>query len=163
MVRSNQRFAVAVCGALCLLLGGCVERSITLASAPRGALAYLNDREVGRTPCRVPFLWYGDYDVQMRLTRNVGTVARPRLVHYYLHTNRVTRRPWFQIPGPDILAAILPFEFKDNKVWAFALPRVPRESDRQLVHEAHTLQGQMRAQAAKVLGKNRSKRGRRHR
>lgn len=153
----GKRFAALALGTGCLLLGGCVERSITLATAPRGALAYLNDREVGRTPCRVPFLWYGNYDVRFLLTRNVGTAARPKLVHYYLHTHRETKRPWFQWIGPDLIAAILPIQFKDNKLWAFDVPRLRRQSDAQMVHEARALQSRMRLEAKRVLRKSKAR------
>jgi len=48
-----------------LLITGCVERLITVKSTPAGALVYLNDEEVGRTPVTVPFRFYGVYDVRL--------------------------------------------------------------------------------------------------
>jgi len=47
------------------LVGGCVQRTINVTSQPEGALVYLNDEEVGRTPLRVPFTFYGEYDVRL--------------------------------------------------------------------------------------------------
>ncbi len=47
------------------LLAGCVERLITVHSSPAGALVYLNDEEIGRTPVSVPFKYYGTYDVRL--------------------------------------------------------------------------------------------------
>ena len=102
--------------------GGCVERKITIASDPPGALVYLSDDvEVGRTPVTVPFLWYGDYDVRMRLERMEGTGDAARPVEYYLHTHRVATAPAFQWIGVDLFAE-LPIEFKDEKLWAFDVP-----------------------------------------
>jgi len=49
-------------------LGGCygqVQRTITIDSEPRGALCWLNDNEIGRTPVTVPFTWYGTYGVRL--------------------------------------------------------------------------------------------------
>ncbi len=47
-------------------LAGCVERELTITSEPSGALVYLSEVEVGRTPLTVPFTWYGDYEVILR-------------------------------------------------------------------------------------------------
>ena len=48
-----------------VLLGGCVKRTIMVTSDPEGALVWLNEREVGRTPVEVEFLYYGTYDVRL--------------------------------------------------------------------------------------------------
>ena len=47
-------------------LGGCVERTMTFQSNPPGALVYVNNQEIGRTPMRRDFTWYGNYDVVLR-------------------------------------------------------------------------------------------------
>jgi hypothetical protein len=50
------------------VMGGCygqVQRTITIDSEPPGALCWLNDNEVGRTPVTVPFTWYGTYSVRL--------------------------------------------------------------------------------------------------
>ncbi len=55
------------CLLLSALLGvGCVQREMTVLSNPTGAVIYLNDREIGRTPFKRKFLWYGTYDVVAR-------------------------------------------------------------------------------------------------
>ena len=46
-------------------LPGCVKRTTSITSAPSGALVWVNDREVGRTPVDVDFLYYGEYDVRV--------------------------------------------------------------------------------------------------
>ncbi|HVX83253.1 MAG TPA: PEGA domain-containing protein [Phycisphaerae bacterium] len=128
-------------------LGGCVERKITIGSGPPGALVYLNDVEVGRTPVTVPFTWYGDYDIRMRLDREEGQGADRKTVEYYLHTHERARAPWFQWLGVDLFAEILPFQFKDDKVWAFNLERVQQPSDADLIQRAEQLKGQLDAPA----------------
>ena len=50
----------------CLLPIGCVQREMNVQSNPPGAVVYLNDREMGRTPFTKQFLWYGNYDVVLR-------------------------------------------------------------------------------------------------
>src|SRR5262245_38992736 len=49
-----------------VLLAGCVRRTMTIESDPPGALVYMNNQEVGRTPVTREFIWYGFYDVQLR-------------------------------------------------------------------------------------------------
>jgi hypothetical protein len=45
---------------------GCVQRHITITSEPEGALVYLNNNEIGRTPITTDFTYYGNFDVQLR-------------------------------------------------------------------------------------------------
>jgi hypothetical protein len=40
-----------------LLLGGCVERELTINTKPEGALVILNDEEIGTSPVTVSFNW----------------------------------------------------------------------------------------------------------
>ena len=51
---------------IALLSSGCVQRQLTVTSNPTGAVVYLNDRELGRTPFQHKFQWYGTYDVVVR-------------------------------------------------------------------------------------------------
>jgi len=62
MVRSILLIAVF---SLAASQGGCVRRTILVTSEPNGALVYLNDQEVGRTPVEVDFTYYGEYDVRL--------------------------------------------------------------------------------------------------
>ena len=39
---------------------------MNITSNPTGAVVFLNDREMGRTPFKRQFLWYGTYDVVVR-------------------------------------------------------------------------------------------------
>ena len=48
-----------------LCAAGCVRRTITITTDPPGTLVWLNDREIGRTPVTVDFLYYGTYDVRL--------------------------------------------------------------------------------------------------
>lgn len=64
-----------------------------ISSEPSGALVYLNDQEVGRTPLEVPFTWYGTYDVRME---HEG--------YETLFTQQEAKQPWWEQPGPDLFA-----------------------------------------------------------
>ena len=75
---------------------GCVRRTLTIETAPSGALVYLNDEELGRSPVTTDFLWYGDYDVIIRKEghRTLGTHAR-------------ISTPWYQVWPIDFFAEVL--------------------------------------------------------
>ncbi len=95
-------------------LGGCVERTISISSEPAGALVYLNDEEVGRTPVTVPFTYYGKYDVRLQ-----------KQGYTPLWTSGDAVAPWWEFPGPDLIA-----ELGDNKVeikWNYKLE--PRDEN----------------------------------
>ncbi len=135
----------AVAGVFLLGVGGCVERKITIGSEPEGALVALNDEEIGRTPVTVPFTWYGDYDVVLRLEKNVGTPEKPVIKRYYLHTHKQTVTPAFEIVPLDFFAALLPVTFKDEQVWAFPIPEVQEPKDDVLIQRARDLKGTLDA------------------
>ena len=85
--------------ALAVLAGGCagVRRELTVESNPPGALVYLNGDEVGRTPMRKAFVWYGTYDVQLR-----------KEGYRTLDAETKVWAPWWQIPPIDLLAEVFP-------------------------------------------------------
>ena len=107
--------------AMLAMLGcqGGVQRTIHISSEPAGALVHLNDVEVGRTPLEVPFKFYGVYDV--RLTRDG---------YDPLWTTGKARAPWWEYPGPDLLAEAVPGA--ESRVdWHFTLDEAtpPAEVD----------------------------------
>lgn len=104
--------AVLIVGSLAAV--GCVQRTISITSQPQGALVYLNDEEVGRTPVTVPFTYYGTYDV--------------RVVHdgyAPLWTKQKAQAPWWEWPGPDLVGEAIPNN-EVNLAWHFDLePATP--------------------------------------
>lgn len=98
-----------------LLFAGCeTRRTLHITSEPSGALVHVNDEEVGRTPVTVPFTFYGTYGV--RLERDgYDTLA----------TTAEADVPWWEQPGPDLLAALVP-DTKNEVAWHFVLePAMP--------------------------------------
>ncbi len=94
---------------LCLIFVGCVQRTISITSEPAGALVYLNDDEVGRTPVTVPFVFYGVYDVRLE-----AEGYRP------LWTQHRAEAPWWETPGIDLFAEALPNKKAELK-WHFTM------------------------------------------
>ncbi|MEM1208086.1 MAG: PEGA domain-containing protein [Planctomycetota bacterium] len=84
-------------GALAVAGVGCVERTITVTSEPAGALVHLNDEPIGRTPVRVPFTFYGVYDVRLDLAG-----------YEPLWTQQKAQAPWWENPGPDLVGELIP-------------------------------------------------------
>jgi hypothetical protein len=142
----NKRFVTLSALVTALLsLSGCVERSITIVTDPPGSVVYLNDVEKGTTPLTTSFEWYGTYGIRIRGKKNIGTATEPKYQYYYLHTHRTTTRPWFQYYGLDLVASLLPIEFKDHKIWAFVVPPVKTLSKQQLIKNAQKLKSQLNA------------------
>lgn len=100
------------------LCGGCVQRTISITSQPAGALVYLNDEEVGRTPIEVPFTFYGTYDVRLE-----------RDGYAPLWTQQKAEPPWWEYPGPDLFAEAVPGA-KSKLAWHFELDALPAPEDR---------------------------------
>ena len=95
MNRTNRFAAAALVGVVAV--AGCVERRLTVHSEPEGALVYLNNQEVGRTPMTHGFIWYGTYDVRLR-----------QAGYETLKTQQSIVAPWWQWVPFDFFADILP-------------------------------------------------------
>jgi hypothetical protein len=103
-------------------------------SDPPGALVYLNNQEVGRTPVTRDFKWYGDYDVQLRLEG-----------YETLKTNQPVIAPaWNWVPL-DLFAQLLPITFKDHKSLNYSLkPLDPaKDEPKGLMDRAEYLKGKL--------------------
>ena len=75
--------AVAAVGLLVSLGSGCVERTMKIQTDPPGALVVVNDEEVGLSPVKFSFLWYGDYEIILR-----------RVGYETLRTHYRVEAPW---------------------------------------------------------------------
>ena len=100
-----------------VLAPGCVQRRIHVTSEPSGALVHLNDEEVGRTPVTVPFTHYGTYDVRLALAG-----------HEPLWTTAKAQAPWWEYPGPDLIAEAIPNGRSDVR-WHFTLEPQAKADD----------------------------------
>lgn len=103
--RTAVRSAIAGVAVLLVLLCGCVERSLTVRSEPPGAVVVVNDEEIGASPAKFSFLWYGDYEIILR---------KPG--YETLTTFHRVPAPWYQYPPFDFFAEILiPGTIQDNR------------------------------------------------
>jgi hypothetical protein len=93
-----------------LTLGGCVDRIMTINSDPDGALIYLNDQEIGRTPLTHDFQQYGVYQLEVRKEGYVTVKG-----------TQVTEEPWWQLIPLDLVTELLPFHFKDIRNYHYTM------------------------------------------
>ena len=107
------------------VMGGCVERNITIASDPPGALVWLNDQEVGRTPVKIPFTWYGDYEVVLRMDGYETIKTHARL-----------DAPIYEIVPFDLLSELAPWTYRDNRYLHYKLKTYVRTKDNDLIDRA---------------------------
>lgn len=135
MVTMNQYHGIMIwLGALLLIsvfLTGCVERTIKITSEPPGALVYLNDEEIGRTPCDTSFTFYGTYDVRLVLDGYEPYMGPAEAA-----------TPIYQQPGLDLLVETLPIRFRNVINWHFELQKVD-VSTAQMVDRAKQLRARM--------------------
>ncbi|MDP7004640.1 MAG: PEGA domain-containing protein [Phycisphaerales bacterium] len=101
-------------------LFGCVKRTISITTQPQGALVWVNEREVGRTPVDFDFLYYGEYDVRIE-----GEGQEP------IMTSRWADRPLWDAPIIDLFAEMVPFRFESKTFWHFDFEE--RNDDQELL------------------------------
>jgi hypothetical protein len=103
-IQPRRNIAVGLLAALAAM--GCVERTVRIQSDPPGAVVVVNDEEVGVTPAKFSFLWYGDYEV---ILRKAG--------YETLKTNYRLDPPWYQIPPLDLITeTLVPGTIHDDHV-----------------------------------------------
>lgn len=108
---------------------------MTITSEPEGALVYLNDQEVGRTPVTRDFVWYGNYDVQLRKDG-----------YEPLRTETMVMAPWWQWPPFDLVADLLPLPLSDRRTLHYSMQETTseHESPEQILSRAQELREQLR-------------------
>lgn len=123
------------CTTLGLLLScGCVERTLSVQSNPSGALLYLNDQEVGRTPLQRDFLWYGTYSVTLRKEGFETVKAKAAVI-----------APWYEWVPFDLVAELLPFRLKDKHYLQYDMKPQPVgwSSGEALLNRADQMRGEL--------------------
>lgn len=132
---------VAAC---CLLISaaavvpGCLKRTIHVTTEPPGALVWLNDVEVGRTPLETDFTYYGLYSVRIRKEGFEPVV-----------TTRRAKAPLYEWPVADLAAEAWPQTIETNIRWHFDLsPTAERTDPQSARHEAVERAREMRNAAA---------------
>lgn len=115
-------------GVLSLLCVGCVEQKMTITSEPTGAIVYVSDVEVGRTPVTVPFTWPADYDIVIRKEGCQTLVTHANL-----------KPAAYEIPPMDLFAELWPQKIEDHRYLHFVLDKLVVPSDQDLIKRAQQM------------------------
>lgn len=102
--------------AVILPLSGCLKRTIEVTSEPPGALVWINDVEVGRTPVTTDFTHYGHYDVRIR-----------REGYEPILTSIRAKAPLYELPPVDLAAEAVPARIENKLKWNFILTPVAEQ------------------------------------
>ena len=114
--------------ALVLVSTGCVYRRMTILSDPPGARVFINNVEVGTTPCNVPtnaFIDHGNYKI---------TLFKDGFEPY--EALEPVPPKWWQYPGIDFLAEVGPFDQRDRRVFTYQLQPMREKSGDELKQQA---------------------------
>lgn len=115
---------------------GCVERRLLIRTNPPGAMAYVDDYQVGLTPIGTSFTYYGT-----RKIRLVKDGYQPLTVYERINP------PWYEIPPFDFFAEnILRREIRDTRVLEYQLTPQPVSPPQQLLERAEALRSRAAAQ-----------------
>ncbi len=134
MEKCNLSAFIVVGLVVSLLVGGCVERRLTINTEPQGAIVVLNDEEIGISPVTVSFEWYGDYDV--RISKEGFET---------LKTHRKLKGPWYDAFPFDFFAGVLnPKRIVDSYEWTFTLAPQKQPSREELIEDALELKKQLK-------------------
>lgn len=90
---------------------GCVERRLTVRTDPPGARVYIDDYEIGTSPCSTHFTYYGT-----RKIRLVKDGFRTKTIYQPIPP------PWYQIPPLDFVAEnLVPGTIRDQRTLMYQL------------------------------------------
>jgi hypothetical protein len=121
-------------------LGGCVERRIWIDTEPQGALVWVNDAQVGRTPVDLAITHEGTYDLRIE-----------KEGYEPLVTPATTDGPIWDTVPLDLIVEILPINARNETRWKFTL--VQRDdSENALVDRATGLRDRLRGESMRKDG-----------
>ena len=104
-LRLSRWLPVAACLALCLC-AGCVRRRLTVRTQPAGAQVFVDNQEIGTTPCSASFLYYGTREIKV-----VKEGFRTETIFQKVYA------PWYQIPPLDFVTeSVWPLEIRDERI-----------------------------------------------
>ncbi|MCI0335891.1 MAG: PEGA domain-containing protein [Planctomycetes bacterium] len=111
-MKLSARTAIVVLIGLTLLpASGCVRRRLNVRSNPPGALVYVDNQQIGTTPCSVDFTYYGTREIRL---------IKPG--YETLTVNQPIPTPWYQIPPLDFVSENLaPTKIRDNRTVTYDL------------------------------------------
>jgi PEGA domain-containing protein len=89
----SRRVIVAALAALAILPTGCVRRRLFVQSNPPGAMLFVDNQQIGTTPCSVDFSYYGTREIRL---------VKPGFET--LTVNQPIPTPWYEVPPIDFVS-----------------------------------------------------------
>ena len=133
-----RRTALVVALVLSSLVG-CVHRRVTIHSDPPGALAFLDDQEIGNTPASTDVTYYGARNLRLVLP-GYETVNRKLQL----------ATPWYQFPPLDFISDnLLVHQVTNHQDFNFKLTKSRKVEQRVLVNQAEKLRDEARKNSNK--------------
>src|SRR3990172_531747 len=107
----RRRATLALLAIGMLLPAGCVRRRLAIRSNPLGAMVFVDNQQIGTTPCSVDFTYYGTREIRL---------VKPGFET--LTVNQPIPTPWYQVPPIDFFSENLwPTGIEDHRTVAFNL------------------------------------------
>jgi hypothetical protein len=107
----QARLCLFLLAGVVLLETGCVRRRLNVFSNPPGALVYVDNQQIGTTPCSVDFIYYGTREIRL---------VKPG--YETLTVNQPIPMPWYQIPPLDFFSENLAgTKIRDNRTISYNL------------------------------------------
>jgi hypothetical protein len=134
----RPRFAAALAIVLSASQAGCVERRMIVRTNPPGALLYVDDYEIGITPCATSFIYYG--------TRKIRLVKDG---YETLVINQPIPATWYEYFPADFVAEnLVPGHIRDQRVLTYDLRPAILVPNDQLTGRADGLRAAVKAEQA---------------
>ncbi len=120
---------IAVLMVLALVPSGCVRRRLMVRSNPSDALVYVDNQQIGKTPCSVDFTYYGTREIRL---------VKPG--YETLTVNQPIPTPWYEVPPLDFFSENLAMhEIHDNRTVSYNLVPQVIVPTQQLLDRANQL------------------------
>lgn len=111
---ANSPIRIITCLCIVALLAaapGCVRRRLTVRSNPPGAVVYVDNQQIGETPCATDFTYYGTRKIRLE-----------KAGYETLSVKQPIPTPWYETPGIDFISEnLIPLRIRDNRNVAFDL------------------------------------------
>jgi hypothetical protein len=129
---TSRGFWIAALVLVVLVPGGCVRRRLMVRSNPPGALVYVDNQQIGTTPCSADFTYYGTREIRL---------VKPGFET--LTINQPIPTPWYEVPPLDFFSEnVSPTEIRDNRTVSYNLVPQVIVPTQQLLDRADQLRQQ---------------------
>lgn len=134
-----RRIPLLFLAAAAISLPGCVERSLLIRTEPAGARVFLNGQDKGITPAKIPFDFYGTWDLQIRMEENELRGSRSlKPIRQKIRLDR----PWHQVFPLDLFTEVLwPGTIQVEHVLDYTFEPQDLDALRDAFHEAARKEG----------------------